>query len=141
MDLISLYMPLCEAGPGLQEAASTPSIDNLRSLPLKGLQELHEQHFCEHVKNAMFETMIGMVVLLQHELEHFVRCSVTLILRTCSSEHLSCTTTQITSGFESKDRAASDSCFRGSISHKQIITAVGNLSSVRWSDGAVHLDH
>jgi len=30
------------------------------------------------------------------------------------------------SGFESKDRAALDSCSHGLISHKQIITPVGN---------------
>ena len=66
-----------------------------------------------------------------------------LTLRTGSSYHLSCTTKQLTSGFESKDRAASDSCSHGLISHKQIISAVGNLSLVRlppWS-GAVNLSH
>ena len=73
--------------------------------------------------------------------EHYVIWSVILTLRTGSSYHLSCTTKQLTSGFESKDRAASDSCSHGLISHKQIISAVGNLSLVRlppWS-GAVDL--
>jgi hypothetical protein len=56
-----LYTPLPETGPGLQEAASTPSVGNLRSLSLKGLQELHEKHFHERVKKV-FETRIGMVM-------------------------------------------------------------------------------
>jgi hypothetical protein len=56
-----LYTPLHETGPGLKEAASTPSVDNLRSLPLKRLQELNEQRFRERVKN-LFETGIGMVM-------------------------------------------------------------------------------
>jgi len=63
-----LYMPLSKTGPGLKEAASTPSVDNLRSLLLNGLQELHEQCFRECVKNV-FKTRIGMVMWLQHPLE------------------------------------------------------------------------
>jgi hypothetical protein len=55
-------MPPPEAGTGLQEAASMPSVDNLRSLPLKGLQELYEQCFWEWIKNAMFETRIGIMM-------------------------------------------------------------------------------
>jgi hypothetical protein len=58
---VSLYATPQNQARTEREAASTPSVDNLRSLPLKRLQELNEQGFCEHVKNV-FETGIGMVM-------------------------------------------------------------------------------
>ena len=75
--------PPPETRPGLQEAASIHSVDNVRSLPLKILQEYHEQYSQKRVRDKYCKCDYSMPKLAwRWQAERFVRCSLALTDRT-----------------------------------------------------------